>query len=134
VFTDCSSLEGIFRKPLGDIKNRWIRDLVEKLMCYTFKFRKTFKEKLKLLGFKHRYSSAYHPQSNSLAERAVGSVKNSLKKSPTKITDLYLKEIIFGMNSTTSQEGTRMPMIDSWGGAFGLFYLIHMTQIWTQET
>ena len=49
---------------------------------------------------------AYHPQSNSLAERAVGSVKNSLKKSPAKITDLYLKEIIFGINSTTSQEAT----------------------------
>ena len=38
VFTDCSSLEGIFNKPLGDIKNRRIRDMVEKLMCYTFKF------------------------------------------------------------------------------------------------
>ena len=69
-------------------------------------FRKTFKEKLKLLGVKHRHSSAYHPQSNSLAERAVGSVKKSLKKSPAKITELYLKEIIFGINSTTSQEAT----------------------------
>ena len=52
-------------------------------------FRKTFKEKLKLLGVKHRHSSAYHPQSNSLAERAVGSVKNN-----------------FGINSTVSQEMT----------------------------
>ena len=58
------------------------------------------------MGVKHRHSSACHPQSNSLAERAVGSVKNSLKKSPAKITDLYLKEIIFGINSTTSQEAT----------------------------
>ena len=54
-------------------------------------FRKTFKEKLKLLGVKHRHSSAYHPQSNSLAERAVGSVKNSLKKSPANRTELYLR-------------------------------------------
>ena len=38
VFTDCSSLEGIFNKPLGDIKNRRIRDMVEKLMSYTFEF------------------------------------------------------------------------------------------------
>ena len=38
VFTDCSSLEGIFSKPLGDIKNVRIRAMVEKLMCYTFIF------------------------------------------------------------------------------------------------
>ena len=38
VFTDCSSLEGIFNKPLGDIKNRRIRDMVEKLMGFTFEF------------------------------------------------------------------------------------------------
>ena len=65
-------------------------------------FRKTFKEKLKLLGVKHTHSSAYHPQSNSLAERAVGSLKNSLKKSPEKISELFLREIIFGINSTVS--------------------------------
>ena len=29
-------------------------------------FRKTFIEKLKILGVKHTHSSAYHPQSNSL--------------------------------------------------------------------
>ena len=67
---------------------------------------KTFKEKLKILGVKHTHSSAYHPQSNSLAERAVQSVKSSLNKSPAKITDLYLKEIIFGITSTSSQEAT----------------------------
>ena len=33
MFTDCLSLEVIFNKPLGDIKNRRIRDMVEKLMC-----------------------------------------------------------------------------------------------------
>ena len=69
-------------------------------------FRKTFKDKLRLLGVKHKHSSAYHPQSNSLAERAVGSVKNSLKKSPKQISELFLREIIFGINSTVSQEMT----------------------------
>ena len=38
VDTDCSSLEGIFNKPLGDIKNRRIRDMVEKLIGNTFEF------------------------------------------------------------------------------------------------
>ena len=69
-------------------------------------FRKTFKKKLRLLGVKHKHSSAYHPQSNSLAERAVGSLKNSLKKSPEKVSKLFLREIIFGINSTVSQEMT----------------------------
>ena len=38
IYTDCSALEGIFQKNLGDIKNRRIRDMVEKMMCYNFKF------------------------------------------------------------------------------------------------
>merc|ERR1712215_231886 len=45
-------------------------------------FRNDFIRKLKHLNIRHKYSSAYHPQSNSLAERAVGSLKNTLKKSP----------------------------------------------------
>ena len=69
-------------------------------------FRKTFIEKLKLLRVKHKHSSAYHPQSNSLAERAVGSLKNSLKKSPEKMSKLFLREIVFEINSTVSQEMT----------------------------
>ena len=69
-------------------------------------FRKTFKEKLKKLNVRHKHSSAYHPQSNSLAERAVGSLKHSLKKSPKHISKLNLKEIIFEINSTVSQEMT----------------------------
>ena len=43
-------------------------------------FRKDFKKKLKILNIRHKHSSAYHPKSNSLTERAVGSLKNSLKK------------------------------------------------------
>ena len=69
-------------------------------------FRKTFIEKLKLFNVKHKHSSAYHPQSNSLAERAVGSLKNSFKKSPEKMSKLFLREIVFEINSTVSQEMT----------------------------
>ena len=38
VYIDCNSLERIFNKPLRDIKNRRIRDMVEKLMGFTFEF------------------------------------------------------------------------------------------------
>ena len=61
---------------------------------------------MKLHNVKHKHSSAYHPQSNSLAERAVGSLKNSLKKSPDKLSKLSLREIVFEINSTVSQEMT----------------------------
>ena len=69
-------------------------------------FRKTFVKKLKEFNVGHKHSSAYHPQSNSLAERAVGSLKNSLKKSPQGMSKLFLKEIVFEINSTVSQEMT----------------------------
>ena len=49
VYTDCSSLEGIFNKPLGDIMNRRIRDMVEKLMCFTFQFHYVPTEKMRSL-------------------------------------------------------------------------------------
>ena len=69
-------------------------------------FRSTFIEQLRLLGVKHTHSSAYHPQSNSLAERAVQSLKGSLKKSPERVTKLHLDEMVLGINSSTSQEAT----------------------------
>ena len=47
VFMDCTSLEGIFSKPLGDIKNVRIRSMVEKLMCYNFVFHHVPAEKIK---------------------------------------------------------------------------------------
>merc|ERR1712055_1220911 len=44
--------------------------------------------------------------SNSLTESAVGSLKNSFKKSPNYISKMDLKEIIFQINSNISQEMT----------------------------
>ena len=58
-------------------------------------FRDDFIQKLSDLNVKHTHSSSYHSQSNSLAERAVGSLKNSLKKSTKHITKLGLQELIF---------------------------------------
>ena len=49
VYTDCISLEGIFNKPLGDIKNRRIRDMVEKLMGFNFQFHYVPAEQNKIL-------------------------------------------------------------------------------------
>ena len=38
IYTDCSALEGMFNKPLSEIKNRRIRNMIEKLMNFNFKF------------------------------------------------------------------------------------------------
>merc|ERR1711984_34540 len=48
----------------------------------------------------------YHPQSNSLAERGVRSVKNCLRKSSSRFTRTHLEEITFAINDTASSEGT----------------------------
>merc|ERR1712030_36627 len=52
------------------------------------------------------HSSAYHLESNSLAERAVGSLKSTLRKSPKVISTVALKEIIFQINSNIFQNMT----------------------------
>ena len=45
-------------------------------------------------------------ESNSLAERAVRSLKDVLKKSSGRITDLHISEIVFAINAHVSAEGT----------------------------
>merc|ERR1711936_1021995 len=69
-------------------------------------FRNDFREKLRQVNIRHNYSSAYHPESNSLAERAVGSFKGSLRKSPKVMSAVAFKEIIFQINSNISQDMT----------------------------
>merc|ERR1711888_355036 len=69
-------------------------------------FRTDFIKQLLTLDVKHKASSAYHPQSNSLAERAVQSLKNCLQKSSSQFTKLHFDELIFAINSTASHEGT----------------------------
>ena len=69
-------------------------------------FRTDFIKQLLTLDVKHKPSSAYHPQRNSLAERGVQSVKNCLRKSFSRFTKTHLDEITFAINSTASSEGT----------------------------
>ena len=69
-------------------------------------FRTDFIKQLLTLDVKHKPSSAYHPQSNSLAERAVQSLKNCLRKSSSRFTNMHLDEITFAINLTASHEGT----------------------------
>ena len=51
-------------------------------------------------------SSAYNSASNSLAERAVQSLQNILRKSSDKLNELQLMEICFAINSHISIEGS----------------------------
>ena len=69
-------------------------------------FREDFVEKLLTLNIDHVPSSAYHPQSNSMAEMSVQSVKSGLKKSVVRLTQLHLNELLFAINTTASSEGT----------------------------
>merc|ERR1711867_75275 len=70
------------------------------------RYRDDFVEKLKELKVKHKPSSSYHPHSNSLAERAMGSLKNPLKKATRNITPLGLREIMFQINSNICAQQT----------------------------
>ena len=38
IYTDCISLQGLFGKPLCEIKNKNIRNMIEQLMCYNLVF------------------------------------------------------------------------------------------------
>ena len=61
---------------------------------------------LERLGIDHKPSSAYYPASNSLAERAVQSLKSILRKSPENLDDIGLGELCFSINNHVSQEGS----------------------------
>ena len=69
-------------------------------------YRNDFRSKLGKFKIRHKNSSCYHPESNSLAERAVGSLKRSLRRSPRSLTPVALKEVIFQINSNVSQDMT----------------------------
>ena len=80
-------------------------------------FRDDFEAKLTQLNIKLVPSSCYHSQSNSLAERAVQSVKNCLKKSAEQFTNLHLMEMVLSINTTQSAEGTGSPSMRFFGRA-----------------
>ena len=68
-------------------------------------FRKDFITQLWDMNIRHNPSSAYNSASNSLAERAVQSLKNVLRKFSDKLNELQLMEIYFAINSHISMEG-----------------------------
>ena len=80
-------------------------------------FRDDFETKLTKLNIKLVPSSCYHSQSNSLSERAVQSVKNCIKKSAERFTNLHLMEMVFSINTTQSAEGTGSPSMRFFGRA-----------------
>ena len=55
--------------------------------------RKDFINQLWEMNIRHNPSSAYHSASNSLAERAFGSLKSVLRKSSENLNELQLSEI-----------------------------------------
>merc|ERR1712002_569288 len=69
-------------------------------------YRNDFRSKLGKFKIRHKNSSCYHPESNSLAERSIGSLKRSLRRSPKTLTPIALKEVIFQINSNVSQDMT----------------------------
>ena len=69
-------------------------------------FRDDIIKQLLTLDVKHKPASAYHPQSNSLAERGVQSVKYCLRKSSSSFTKTHMDKITFAINDTASSEGT----------------------------
>ena len=52
-----------------------------------------------------------------MAERAVQSVKNCIKKSAERFTNLHLMEMVFSINTTESSEGTGSPSMRFFGRA-----------------
>lgn len=58
------------------------------------------------MNIRHNPSSAYHSASNSLAERAVGSLKSVLRKSSDKLNELQLMELCFAINFHVSIKGS----------------------------
>ena len=58
------------------------------------------------MNIRHKPSSANHSASNSLVERAVGSLKSVLKKSSDKLNELQLAERYFAIKSHVSMEGS----------------------------
>ena len=66
---------------------------------------------MKKIGINHVPSSAYHPQSNSMAEREVRSLMDLLAKTRGPLTDLQLDELVFCINGHV-QPGERGSALD----------------------
>ena len=71
-------------------------------------YRDSFRRECLDLGIEVIHSSSYNSQSQGLVERAVQSVKNLLKKSSGKLTQLEMSEMVFALNSKESDTGSNL--------------------------
>ena len=71
-------------------------------------FSNMFLEFLHSHHISHIYSSAYHAQSNSPAERGVRSIKDVLNKIPS-FTDKTVRTVIFNVNQHVAPDGSGSP-------------------------
>ena len=71
-------------------------------------YRDSFRKECWDLGIEVIHSSSYNSQSQGLVERAVQSVKNLLKKSSGKLTQLELSEMVFALNAKESETGSNL--------------------------
>merc|ERR1712240_553419 len=71
-------------------------------------YRDSFRKECWDLGIEVIHSSSYNSQSQGLVERAAQSVKNLLKKSSGKLTQLELSEMVFALNAKESEMGSNL--------------------------
>ena len=71
-------------------------------------FRDSFASQMKKLGVTHIPVSAYSPQSNAQAERAVKSLKWVLNRNPN-LSTLQIDELVFAINSREQPDGVGSP-------------------------
>ena len=71
-------------------------------------FRDAFATQMKKMGVTHIPVSAYSPQSNSQAERAVKSLKWVLTRNPN-LSPLQIDELIFSINAREQPDGVGSP-------------------------
>ena len=99
---------------------------------------KEFGEKMSKWGVKHLLTPPYHPASNGLAEKAVGTVKDRLKKMdcPVTSTEFYvnIKRIVYVCNATSQASTDQNPFeLMARAPVPSLFPQLQLSQNKTQE-
>ena len=97
-----------------------------------------FADKMKKWGIKHLLTPPYHPQSNGLAERAVGTIKSHLKKMNCPVTPLEfyvnIQRILHFHNATPQASTDQNPFeLMAKAPVPSLFPQLQLSQNRTQE-
>ena len=97
IYTDCSALEGMFNKPLSEIKNRRIRNMIEKLMVFNFKFHHIPGVENKIADCLSRLTRRIRATEHfSLSEPTLGNyykVKRISNSSPVECDDPWVQDL-----------------------------------------